>query len=102
MDKNLATKTNEIREELSQKVIKPCPWCGKIPVIVPCDDEGNIHTEEGYEENPWSGLGYLILHEQPYDIKCVIATHPADGTALGRTIYDSREDAIAAWNSRMK
>ena len=49
--------------------LKPCPWWGKLPTIVPCDDEGNIHTEEWYEEEPLSGLGYLLLHEQPYDGK---------------------------------
>ena len=34
MDKNLTIKTDEVRKESSQKVLKPCPQCGKLLVIV--------------------------------------------------------------------
>ena len=78
--------------------LKPCPWCKSTIDIVPCDDEGNIHRESGYENDPWSGLGYLLVHELPYDVECPIATHPGDDSPLGRNIYDSKEAAIKAWN----
>ena len=38
----------------------PCPFCGKTPEILICDDEGNIHNEPGYEDDAWSGLSFAI------------------------------------------
>lgn len=60
--------------------------------MLQCDDEGNVRGEE-YESNPWSGLGYRIVHESD---DCPIYTCE-DGYNL---IYDSREAAIKAWNTR--
>lgn len=57
-----------------------------------CDDEGNIRGEE-YENNPWSGLRYRVVHESD---DCLISTGE-DGYNL---IYDSREEAENHWNSR--
>ena len=70
----------------------PCPFCGGMTKVVQCDDEGNVRGEE-YESNPWSGLGYRIVHESD---DCPIYTCE-DGYNL---IYDSREEAENHWNSR--
>ena len=72
--------------------LKPCPFCGCKSKIVQCDDEGNVRGEE-YENNPWSGLGYRIVHESD---DCPIYTCE-DGYNL---IYDSREQAENHWNTR--
>lgn len=39
--------------------LKPCPFCGRIPKICICDDEGNLRDEK-YKENPYSGLTYHL------------------------------------------
>ena len=70
----------------------PCPFCGGMTKVVQCDDEGNVRGEE-YESNPWSGLGYRVVHESD---DCPISTGE-DGYNL---IYDSREEAVEAWNNR--
>lgn len=70
----------------------PCPFCGGEAEIVQCDDEGNVRGEE-YESNPWSGLGYRVVHESD---DCPIFTGE-DGYNL---IYDSREEAESHWNRR--
>ena len=72
--------------------LKPCPFCGGMTKVVQCDDEGNVRGEE-YESNPWSGLGYRVMHESD---DCPIFTGE-DGYSL---IYDSREEAENHWNSR--
>ena len=72
--------------------LKPCPFCGSKSKIVQCDDEGNVKGEE-YESNPWSGLGYRVVHESD---DCPISTGE-DGYNL---IYDSREEAESHWNRR--
>ena len=77
-----------------------CPFCkGKVRVAI-CDDEGNIH-DDGYKDDPWSGLGYLLVHEEkdvPKGKHCPIATFDRDELGLGTMIYDSREEAEEAWN----
>lgn len=72
--------------------LKPCPFCGCKSKIVQCDDEGNVRGEE-YESNPWSGLGYRVVHESD---DCPIST----GEEGYNLIYDSREQAVEAWNNR--
>lgn len=72
--------------------LKPCPFCGYKPKIVQCDDEGNVRGKE-YERNPWSGLGYRVVHESD---DCPISTGE-DGYNL---IYDSRKEAASHWNRR--
>lgn len=77
----------------------PCPFCGgKISLLV-CDDEGNVHDEE-YEKDPWSGLSYKLEHTTNDDPsnECPIATDEGEG--LGGWSYDTREEAIEAWNNR--
>lgn len=80
--------------------LKPCPFCGGRAKILVCDDEGNLHFEAGYEENPWSGLGFRIAHAYEENENCPIADYSTDGATLGVHIYDTRSDAIAAWNRR--
>lgn len=72
--------------------LKPCPFCGYKSKIVQCDDEGNVRGEK-YESNPWSGLGYRVVHESD---DCPISTSE-DGYNL---IYDSQEEAESHWNRR--
>ena len=81
--------------------LKPCPFCGSEIHIIVCDDEGNCNHKEDYEENPWSGLGYGLYHDIADDPKeeCPIARHEGEGL-LGMFIYDTREEAIEAWNRR--
>lgn len=80
--------------------LKPCPFCGAHIRIVVCDDEGNVHDDD-YENNPWSGIGYRIYHDITDDLSnsCPIARHEGEGE-IGIWIYDSRSEAIEAWNRR--
>lgn len=76
-----------------------CPFCGGFVRIVVCDEEGNIRTEE-YENDPWSGLGYQLMHERkdvPKGRKCPISTLDGDEQCLGAYIYDSRDEAYNRW-----
>lgn len=83
-----------------EKELLPCPFCGSEIRIVVCDDEGNIR-EDNYEKNPWSGLGYRLYHDVAdcKNANCPIAGHEGNGE-MGIWIYDTREDAIEAWNRR--
>lgn len=80
--------------------LKPCPFCGCEIKIIVCDDEGNEHGAD-YEQDPWSGLGYMLYHDITDDPeeKCPIARHQYEGV-MGVFIYDTREEAAEAWNRR--
>ena len=78
-------------------IVLPCPWCKGTAKIIVCDDEGNHHPDD-YENDPWSGIGYFLYHSESENPDCPIAHD--DYTQCGRYIYDSREDAIDAWNTR--
>lgn len=80
--------------------LQPCPFCGGVVHIVICDHEGNLHSKE-YEQDPWSGIGYMLYHDTRDDVtgKCPIAGHECEGV-LGTFIYDTREEAEYAWNRR--
>lgn len=77
----------------------PCPFCGGKVSLLICDDEGNVHDEE-YEKDPWSGLSYKLEHTTNDDSsnECPIATDEGEG--LGGWSYDTREEAVEAWNNR--
>lgn len=78
-----------------------CPFCGGNVRILVSDDEGNIHPKE-YEDDPWSGLGYQLAHDESDAIgECPIAKFDGDESTLGISIYDTREEAINAWNKRI-
>ena len=79
--------------------LKPCPFCGGEVKVIICDREGNARSDE-YEKDPWSGLGFMLYHGVEKNPYCVIANDP--GEHLGGWIYDTREEAIDAWNSRVK
>lgn len=80
------------------KQLKPCPFCGGEARIAVCDSEGNLH-DESYEIDPWSGLSYAITHSFIENENCPIS-HFNDVT-LGAMIYNSREELIKAWNTRI-
>lgn len=87
-----------IHKPLSDKLF--CPFCGGEVHIVVTDEEGNLHPEEGYEDDPWSGLEYHLMHSDedvPSDQICPIAM---DGELLGEYGYKTRERAVEIWNSR--
>ncbi|MCD8349588.1 MAG: hypothetical protein LUC93_03155 [Planctomycetaceae bacterium] len=78
--------------------LSTCPVCGKPLRLQVCDKSGNIRKPE-YEDNPgYSGLGFQLIHEAKDSMECPIATH--NGKSLGTFIFDSRDDAIEAWNRR--
>ena len=81
--------------------LKPCPFCDGSVKIVVMDDEGNIHREDGYEQEPWSGLTYGLIHDDKNSgDDCPIATFFEDDRTIGRFLYDSKEEATEAWNRR--
>ena len=92
------SKTSEEKREVA---LKPCPFCGGKAFFAVCDYEGNIHDEEGYESNPWSGLSFKIRHEVEKNEGCPIANFEEDGGTLGCYLYGTREDAAKAWNRRV-
>lgn len=82
-------------------ILKPCPFCGGKATIAVNDREGNRRDEE-YEKDPWSGLSYTIEHAHEANSGCPIAGYECDGAMMGVYLYDSREEAAEAWNSRIE
>lgn len=79
--------------------LKPCPFCGGEARIQLTDDEGNLKNES-YLEDPYSGIGYAIIHDEIGSKEyCPIATNLDE--MQGRYIYSSKEAAINAWNRRI-
>jgi hypothetical protein len=81
------------------KKLKPCPFCGGMASISVSDDEGNQRSED-YENDPWSGLSFKITHGHESNKGCPIANFEEDGGSVGVYLYDSRKEAIEAWNKR--
>ena len=77
--------------------LKPCPFCGGRVKLIILDDEFNAHDDE-YKEDPWSGLQYGLYHSESENEDCPIAN--LEGEMLGVYGYDTRADAIEAWNRR--
>lgn len=77
--------------------LRPCPFCGGEARLQLTDDEGNFR-DESYLENPYSGVGYVIVHDISDSETCPIATDP--DSSQGSYIYASKEAAINAWNGR--
>ena len=77
--------------------LKNCPFCGKQAVyIAVCDDEGNYHGQIGceYENDPWSGLSYALMHEGWGE--CILCT---SDEVMGGVLFDTAEEAADAWNN---
>lgn len=77
------------------ETLKPCPFCGDEARLVVCDSEGNVH-DESYEADPYSGLSYAIVHGS--DDCC--GECPVSTSDLLPWLYETREEATAAWNRR--
>lgn len=78
--------------------LRPCPFCGGEAKLQLTDDEGNFQ-DESYLENPWSGVGYVIIHNISDSTSfCPIATD--SNSSQGGYIYASKEAAIVTWNNR--
>lgn len=75
--------------------LRPCPFCGGEARLVVCDSEGNVR-DESYEADPYSGLSYAIVHGS--DDCC--GECPISTSDLLPWLYETREEAIAAWNRR--
>lgn len=85
--------------EVKTDKLKPCPFCGGEARIQVTDDEGNLKSEI-YLENPYSGVGYVIVHDENNSTDCCpIATNFDE--IQGRYIYTSKQEAIDAWNKRV-
>ena len=78
--------------------LKPCPFVGGGDTrLIVCDSEGNIRGNVGcdYESDPYSGLTYGLIHTHEHG-DC-----PIQGEELlGGWLYDTKEEAILAWNAR--
>lgn len=81
------------------ETLKPCPFCGGTANIVISDDEGNLREPE-YEKDQRSGLSFKIQHTHEENEGCPIATYECDDATMGVYLYDSREEAAAAWDKR--
>ncbi len=79
------------------ETLKPCPFCGGEARLVVCDSEGNVH-DESYEADPYSGLSYAIVHGS--DDCC--GECPVSTSDLLPWLYETREEATAAWNRRVE
>nr|WP_026681353.1 hypothetical protein [Priestia megaterium] len=82
-----------------ENTLKLCPFCGGSATISVSDDEGNDKSDE-YESDPWSGLSFKIKHDHEKNKDCPIAKYEEE--SMGVYLYESREEAIKAWNTRMK
>lgn len=85
---------------MSNKELKPCPFCGGEVYLAISDDEGNDRDEE-YAKDAWSGLSYKIAHAIEDNAHCPIAKYAEDGAMMGVYLYESRDEAIERWNKRV-
>lgn len=74
--------------------LEKCPFCGGEARIQLTDEEGNFRDSD-YLQDPWSGVGYVLVHDVP---ECPISK--PEGEIVGSFIYDSEKDAAEAWNKR--
>lgn len=95
---NYEEKLSKVDEKIK---LRPCPFCGVVPKIYICDDEGNIH-DENYLHDSYSGLSFGIEHtiEQKGAENCPIATY--EDEKIGVMLFDSVDELAECWNKRIK
>lgn len=81
--------------------IKPCPFCGGTIELRVTDDCGNWRPEE-YEfdadAKKRQDIYFQIVHHENAAGNCPIWCYADEGFTQ---LYESREDAINAWNRRV-
>ena len=86
---------------MSEIKLKTCPFCGGTVRLQITDGKGNWR-DKNYIENPYSGIGYVLVHNtNNSEYECPIATYAEDETSLGKWIYNSKKRAAEAWNRRV-
>lgn len=79
------------RKENSMDRLKPCQFCG---------GEARLQFYEGEKDNEddstWGNPGWIIYHEAEENPDCPIS----DYAGIGTWIYETKEDAMEAWNRR--
>ena len=76
--------------------LKPCPFCGEIPEILICDNEGDVH-DKAYLKNPWIGLSFALTHTNS---KCPIRVEYQE--VLGGAFYNTLKELQECWNKRIE
>lgn len=92
-----------MEEKKIELELKPCPFCGEVPQIGICDEEGNFLYDDGDYEEDSERLYFYIIHQIPENedpnTVCPIASHR--GEMIGTQLYESREELITRWNKRI-
>lgn len=79
--------------------LRRCPFCGGRAEVIACDLECVI---VGGEDNGLTddGVHYGISHPCDDDGSCIVATFDGLFQIVGGWLYDTPEEAAAAWNQR--
>jgi hypothetical protein len=78
--------------------LKPCPFCGGEAIAHKCDALGQLKGDN-YTNYSCDGIGYHLVHFNPYGKICPIAGDDDEGK-IGQFIFDTPEEAAEAWNKR--
>lgn len=79
-----------------ERLLKPCPFCGKSVEIGICDHEGNFHGSD-YLREPYSGLMFVPTHRSG---ECVLTSDPDEEEMIGHFLYGDLYELMKKWNRR--